>query len=229
MSYADDEYCLISLGCSCQTAYQINENAEIIASLLGKSGGHSTSGYFDWLITPSPSLKTLSGAALPVPHSLADFDLSGGAPEYLPAGNLFYHEFLTGSGYILSETGFDTLVSKFVHLSKKTLSMTSKLKAIFVWSNTQNNLPAVSGQCTGLDLDLTPEVVESVMAAGDRLGGETSRYLFVSSPERCSVGKMPPRSDLFLMAIDESSWTGSVSSWRHALDTMIPRILEPQP
>lgn len=214
MAYLDDTFAVLPFGCSCQTNQQINLCAETISSSLNAKQYRVISTYFDWLISPSRSIERLVRDDLPIPSSENEILWHRGRPEFAGYGSLFYHEFLVDGQYVNTKDGFDSLRSKFTHTREILNSVVKDRIPIFVWSNTQNNLRIAARESDGLDLMLTPDVAQRIMAAGDRLSGKSANYIFVTYPDRHEMlDFIDPRANVNVIEPDESKWIGDRKQW----------------
>jgi hypothetical protein len=227
LAYIDERFAVLPLGCSCQSNQQINVNSNLIGRALGSASPRRINTYFDWLVCPSISLEKMVADGLPVPEGLSDIGWARGRPEFLRYGALFYHEFINSSKeYEYTLEGFLRLQGKFTHTSKNLADSAASKEAIFIWSNTQNNLTRVANECDGLDLLLTEEVIERVVAAGDQLSGQHARYVFVTYEDRNVVADFKhPRATIRVLRRDSSTWEGDAEQWAEVFRSLNP---EPQ-
>ena len=222
MAYIDDTFAVLPLGCSCQANKQILENINVIAKALAAPRHSLISTYFDWLIAPSNSIVKLVDNDLPVPETMDEIDWSRGRPEYVGYGSLFYHEFLAKNGEIdKSDLAFEKMRAKFTHTAAQLKYAATKRVPIFIWQNTQNNLKNHIKECDGLDIVLTQDVVDRIIAAGDRLSGQAAHYVFVTYNNRHSLqGIVQERARLHILEQDSSTWIGDTQQWANVFTTL---------
>ena len=215
MAYIDETFAVLPLGCSCQANKQILENMTVIAEALAAPRHSLISTYFDWLIAPSRSIEKLIADDLPVPETMDEIGWSRGRPEYIGYGSLFYHEFLDKKGEMdKSDAAFEKLKAKFTHTATQLKYAATKRSPIFIWQNTQNNLKNHINECDGLDIILTQDVMDRIVAAGDRLSGQAARYVFVTYQNRQSLqGIVHERAKLHILEQDSSTWIGDTQQW----------------
>lgn len=122
---------VVSLGCSCQPAFQIRR-------LLGIDGAQ----VFDWLITDDPGIIHLIGNAAEDVFRQGDLKWINGAVRSLTHGTRYMHEFPTEADL---EKGFQENEARFVALTKRWRDlMSSDERVLFVRIHAWSEDPAAA-------------------------------------------------------------------------------------
>ncbi|MEH3145222.1 MAG: hypothetical protein PGN34_07700 [Methylobacterium frigidaeris] len=132
---------VVSLGVSCQTAWQIDRHVDLLSSLTGEALVRSSSP-FDWLIMPPRSFAGWMGARGGFPDSPDEIVVHPNF--YWPRHDLhFWHEF-TRDGVVALEDTFEQTRAKFARLLDRFSSLRDYRRCLFFVSNTQSNLDEVT-------------------------------------------------------------------------------------
>lgn len=208
MSVVSDERAIVSLGCTCQTAHQLNAHTDLF-------GGEESSGYFDWLIAPSEAVANLFDLDLPAPRPTETI-LSAGRPMY--KGVLLYHEHVVSRHkHRITEDSEKEAHSKIKYIAAKMREWRSR-DVLYVWSNTQHNIPHLKNDSLpNLEVVLTDEMVERIVASVTKWHGPSAKFLFVTSPSRSRVDEKSGRVSVRHIPIHSQAWEGDESSWREVL------------
>ncbi|GJD51613.1 hypothetical protein OPKNFCMD_4368 [Methylobacterium crusticola] len=189
MSAFGTETAVVSLGVSCQTAWQINKQVDLLSHLTGERLVAS-SAPFDWLIMP--------------PRSFAGWMAAGGrfpeAPDeivvhpnfYWPAHNLhFWHEF-TQDGAVALDATFARTKAKFAHLLAKVEALRGYRRCLLFVSNTQSNLDEVTRVSPPMDFRFTAGAMAALVEAARVTFGEAAEVHFVARPDRVALADGHP-------------------------------------
>jgi hypothetical protein len=140
MSAFGTETAIISLGVSCQTAWQIDRHVDLLSDLLGEPLVKAT-GPFDWLIMPPASFASWMGAGGLFPDHPGEIVVHPNF--YWPRHNLhFWHEF-TRDGVVALDETFAQTKMKFTYLLDRFSGLKTFRRCLIFVSNTQSNLDEV--------------------------------------------------------------------------------------
>ena len=213
MSLVGVNVAIVSLGMSCQTTWQIQSNAPLIATLLRTADRVSQGGMpFDWLICPPVSVANMLAARSFFPAAKAQLQLNH-AP-YWPEHNVYYwHDFRLPAGGYDTAAGFEQATAKYQYLLNRFSGLSSMARRIFVISNTQNNLDQVA-RSTGTISDRMAAVdIETLCEATDRFFSQPCEYIVVSYADRIDRAVNRKRVKTYLIAKDHSDWKGDGEQW----------------
>ena len=213
MSVVSPKVAIVSLGMSCQTTWQIQANAPLLAALLQIAEPFAQGGMpFDWLISPPASVAGMLAGRRLFPASADELRLNF-AP-YWPQHNVYYwHDFrLPGGGYDLA-AGFSEATAKYQYLLNKFANLSHVERRIFVIANTQNNLDQVA-QATGTVKDrlYSADIVE-LCDTTDRFFSMECEYIVVSYPDRLDRAVDRQNIKTYCLAKDTSDWQGDCLQW----------------
>ena len=209
---------IVSLGCSCQTAIQINSHIEALSSVIGEPLMRASLP-FDWLIAPPASVAgwLANGNKFPESHCEIVQHPNFFWPRY---GLHFWHEFTRGGEAALAET-FHQTSQKFAHTSAKLERACRAQRRLFVMSNTQNNLDVVRAVSPLMDFTFTAASLHSVVeSVNGRFPGDNS-FLFLSRSDRATVDCLQCGLDVRLLAPDSSDVSGDPAQWARALSSAL--------
>ena len=227
MSAIGETTAVISLGASCQTAWQITRNLALLTTLAGEPLQDSALP-FDWLILPPAGLlSALKPGAARFPAGIADLipgpPQSNGAFLWPEHGFYFWHDFLPQNGANFDAI-FENARQKYDYLWRKFDAMARKRRRIFIISNTQNNLDWVSEICSGLDIVFSHRILARLRAALNALFPEgENRLLAVTYKSRFTAGERIADGDgIALIRRDTTRWEGRTEIWARVLAEQWP-------
>lgn len=168
MSAFGQQTAIISLGVSCQTAWQIDRHIDLLSTLTGEPLTRAT-GPFDWLIMPPRSFASWMRAGGRFPDHPGEIVVHPNF--YWPAHNLhFWHEFTRDDVVALDET-FDETRAKFSYLLDRFAGLKRFRRCLFFVSNTQSNLDEVTRVSPSMDFDFSSAAMAALTrAVSDTLG-----------------------------------------------------------
>jgi hypothetical protein len=198
---------------SCQTSWQIQANARLLAALLHNPEPFAQGGMpFDWLISPPASIASLLAARCFFPERAKDLQLNF-APWW-PAHNVYYwHEFKSPEGVYDLAVGFSETTAKYRYLLSKFAGLARVERRIFVISNTQNNLDGVARKTGTITDRIAAAEIVDLCAATDRFFSAACEYIVVSYADR--LDKPVERNNIrtYQLARDASNWQGDIAQW----------------
>lgn len=208
---------LVSVGISCQTAMQLEQNEAWIGDFLGGTPEFKTTP-FDWLICgPSAACKMIEQRQF-FPPSTAELDFhqrSGARMARWSGRDCYYwHEAKAAADPDLARAKFEHLASNFDAVRKFR-------RRIFIFSNTQNNLSEVAAE-TGLDIMLTDTLLDELRAVLTREFGSSELYA-VSYADRNTVATPSNKLALFNIRPDASNVLGDSEEWRKVFSDILRR------
>lgn len=213
MSVISPKAAVVSLGMSCQTTWQIQSNAPLLAALLRIPEPFAQGGMpFDWLISPPASTAGMLAAHCLFPGRAEDLKLNF-APWW-PAHNVYYwHDFKSPEGSYDLAAGFPQETAKYQYLLNKFAGLACVERRIFVISNTQNNLDQVA-QATGTISDrIAAADIVDLCAATDRFFAAASEYVVVSYADRLDKAVDRKNIKTYQLVRDTSDWQGDITQW----------------
>lgn len=224
MSLYGPEISLVSLGCSCQSARQLDDNREYIEGLLGKGALlERRGGYFDSLITPIETVISFVENDIPALSSFAE--LQRGKGSFWPRGDLwFYHYFkdVDDSPNAPAEHADSAKVS---YLRERFLRPTGP--TIFAISNTQNNLDRFCHERSFEELFVfTSDRLGRLRSALDRRFGVAFMGLLVveNATTRRSEAVLP-KVVRQVAETDGTEWKGNSGAWQEACGRAIAELV----
>jgi len=226
MAWKSDGVSVVGLGMSCQTAWQMQLNADLFAEKFQKTGDTVT-GYFNWLISPALSTAAMLRDGIPS-FEREDVVAQKGTASYERYGVLYWHDFGAddtaglGAGDSAADNTLDIdgrfpqMREKWDFLSARMRDIVKAERVLFVWSNTQNNLTTEVAPY-GLDIKLTEERAKTLMEAAECYAGCQARFLFLTYPDRWSPWRPSERAMVVELQPDASEWMGDNGQWRDVL------------
>lgn len=218
MSLLGTKVGVISLGICCQTSYQIELHAKLIADMCGDPDAEISRFPFDNIICPLDAAGRILSADRFHPESIEELTLDK-AGYWQRMGVHFWHAFQpASSGFLWRRRtnpveSFRALTERFEHTAAKFRRLASVPRLIFVISNAQNNLDVVA-QVTG-DLDMVLD-----LALADQLADQTDAYFgrrceYVVAGYRDRVAGRSRRDNVLVheLSPDGSEWRGDPLQW----------------
>ena len=208
---------LVSLGMSCQGAFQLEVHRSLIGDILGSAAVIERTP-FDWLICPPMSAANMIATERYYPETISELERIPGLPPRWPAVGdcYFWHE----SESIASTP--DQFLIKFAHTSQTLKGVTNFAHPIFFVANTQDNLADEVQAVAPIPYEFTDESI-------GRLASVVSQRFnaplyVVSAPERHTLSAPANLERLFPMDISPGIW-GSNSDWAAVFRAMLHRAL----
>lgn len=218
MSLIGKKTAVVSLGLACQTAFQLQAQAQLISESLGDELAPSRLP-FDWTLVPAARAAAWlrSGKAFPgSPDEFIPVDGTPGAFLWPETGVQFWHDFRTPGGIDLIGTFDETRAMYERHFSK--LRRLGELdEVIAVVANTQNNAETILPRA---DLLYRPAELAELKAAFEAVIGRPSRMLCVTYLDRRGPGLVSdPEREITVkwIAKDGTPWQGSRKLWAKTL------------
>ncbi|MFO1162599.1 MAG: hypothetical protein U1E60_27440 [Reyranellaceae bacterium] len=214
MSLRGDKAAFISIGLACQASFQLLENREHVASLVGEPLDYRSS-FFNWLMLSADELPRLL-ERMTAPIEVGSFGLPFGekVPVLVGYRAWMFHD---GPNYKYTDQELRELAAKYEHLRQNFLDLCSRPTRHFVLSNAQNNLAVVHPHLSD-DMTITFDdaLIATIKATVDRLFPAGENHLLVvgrsdrlEQPMGCPV-RVPPA--------DDTMWHGDTAAWAHVLE-----------
>jgi len=219
MSAYGKKTAVISLGVSCQTAWQIKKQVELVSELV-EEPLKPTTYPFDWLIIPPSSFVSWLQNGLKPPSSAGEIITHPNF--YWPKHNLhFWHEFTIENRVALLET-FQQTQDKFNYLIERFLSHRTAKRCIFFVSNTQSNLDVVKSVSPPMDFHFSRQLMATVVASVRKCFGPASEVHFVTRYDGIGVDPDPDFS-IQRIAQDTSEVLGDDAAWAEVFRATLTR------
>ncbi len=219
MSAIGDRTAVVSLGVSCQTAWQINRHVGLLSRLAGEAL-RRVSTPFDWLIMPPGAFVSWMEAGARFPASPDEIVVH---PNFRwPRHNLhFWHEF-TQDGVPALHATFARTRAKFDHLLDRLAAIRTRERRLFFVSNTQGNLDEVERVSPTLDFAFTQDAMGRLERAVRTAFGQDSEVHFVARADRLDLAGNATGFNVHVLEPGASDVFGSDADWeavfRAALD-----------
>jgi hypothetical protein len=219
MSLIGNNSAIVSLGSSCQAAFQLRLQAPLLSTALNEEfvEYHLP---FDWtLATPAQVADWLqSGVVFPQsPDELQPIAEREGAFLWPERGIQFGHDFMTPDGHDIAAT-FEATRRIYERRVRKLLTLRDAKNVIAVVANTQNNLAQVLPDLTGMryrrdNIVRLKQVFESFLGRPCRMlcvtyFGMVAGDFTGDSAMDITVRRIPR---------DASPWQGNLNQWRRVL------------
>lgn len=219
MSLAGEKLAVVSIGSSCQTAYQVRHHADLLSRLSGDELKPRRLP-FDWVICgPSKAAAWIdSGSPFPTDaDDLAPYEHEG-VFHWRKRSVFFWHDFrneqklvdLPGT-FLSTQTKYRALWDAFRRLSQMD-------RVVAVISNVQNNLPKVLGDDFRSDrFSFTADDIGQVKASLDRLLGRPCELLGVTYRERSEAdlaAAVPGGIRMYTIEQNTAGWAGDDGAWQ---------------
>ncbi|MDQ0474810.1 hypothetical protein [Labrys wisconsinensis] len=195
---------VVSLGVSCQTAYQIRRHERLIAAALKDQDLAWQSSFFSNLIAPASAVVSLfsSGGAAEVLGE--DIELSRRA-RWKAHGLFFWHD----------RFDRELLSSKYTYLLNKTIRLLRSVNNIvFIVSNTQNNLLELSREIETMDPRIHEHDASEMVEVVTNFFGDKCRFLFVVNPDIGHVPHILGKARGYVIEHDTGAWYGNTVAWQ---------------
>jgi hypothetical protein len=213
MSISSNKVAIVSIGISCQTAYQIRNHKEYIKELLNLPDICESTYPFDWVICPPENILCQIDSSF-FPQSPDELERRSGVVCWPSVGVYYWNDFHSGD----INANFEDIGSKFSHLNQKWGKLCEFDKVIFVLSNTQNNLPIVSPGVGGFNWKFKKSVIieirEKIM---NFMPGCMAEGFVVTYPDRCDSDVLDGGWPVYFLKQDESAWEGDAVQWRQVI------------
>ncbi|TNC12760.1 hypothetical protein FF100_13940 [Methylobacterium terricola] len=222
MSAFGQRTAIISLGVSCQTAWQIDRHVDLLSSLTGEPLTRAT-GPFDWLIMPPRSFASWMRAGGRFPDHPREIVCHPNF--YWPAHNLhFWHEFTRDDVIALDET-FEATRAKFAYLLDRFAELKRFRRCLFFVSNTQANLDVVTRVSPSMDFHFSAEAMAALTQAVTDTLGLAGEIHFVT--DRDGAGADPdPAVRLHRLDHPNPHVLGDDEAWAEVFRTaLLPRTV----
>ncbi len=215
MSIVSETRAFISIGVSCQTAQQLQQQAESLSSLLDDRLS-ARSGFFNWVFVSASDIANVAGRLVAGPITSKSLYVPTRVREALRLEDLkiwFWHEKFSDE---VTREDVERIAIKYERLRNNFLKMLEKPIRYIVLSNTQNNIEDFypyldQGMTTFLNADIVSEIVEAPWAT-NQYGA--AQMIALSYPHRWT-GRLQ-RSVSYLEG-DDTEWQGSTIAWNKAL------------
>lgn len=222
MSVFGKRTAVVSLGVSCQTAWQIKKQAGLLSELAGEPL-EAAAGPFDWLIMPPAGFSSWMAAGARFPASPDEIVVH---PNFhWPRHNLhFWHEFTTDGAVALHAT-FDRTRAKFDHLLGKLAAIRACERRVFFVSNTQPNLDEVRRVSPALDFTFTRPVMTGLLGAVRARFGGGSEVHFVTRADRLDLRGDAAGFDVHVLEAASPDVLGCDAEWRAVFSSALDPAL----
>jgi hypothetical protein len=208
---------VLSAGMSCQSAKQIELNAEQIRRTLNAPDMEVSRGLYDWTICRPKDLARIVRSGFDFPKRS---ELSLQARPYWAARKIFFwHDFWEpGVGPDIGKF-YDQTRQKYAYLARKFDDVRQADDIYIVGSNCQNTLELMNERSGGLIRSVVSiDDLEQLRDAFDHQLGKPCHMLFVTNPGRFIGARRSERIWVFQHQPDESEWVGDEEQWRRSFD-----------
>lgn len=219
MSLAGKKMAVVSVGSSCQTAYQVRNHVELL-SLLCEDELRTRRLPFDWVIcSPERSAAWLESGQ-PFPNSADDLApyTHEGVFEWNARGVFFWHDFRNAQKLVDLEGTFDFTETKYRALWESFRRLGDIDRVVVVVSNIQNNLTKVlDGDFARDGFSFTLEGICRLKTAIERFLGRTCELIAVTYDDRSEAGlhgRLPAGIRVYTVGKNSSGWAGDDAAWR---------------
>lgn len=205
---------VVSLGLSCQTAFQVRRHAPLLRSLLDDELRVVRSP-FDWMIVPLLSSAAMIAAGEFFPRSMAELDWCR-HPYWRRYDCFFWHD----------DDVFDNpgrFIGRFAASSANLERLHAVPRRIFIVSNGQNSLPHLASSVGGLPIRFTDGGVAALADAIEARWGASELYLLGCS----SLNECKNRSGFAALTPDDTVWEGHDGQWRDILSAIAIGAIPP--
>ena len=229
MSAIGQKLAVVSLGMSCQSAWQIDLNVNVIELVSGDSVAKSRLP-IDWLICSPDSVGQMLRSDVFFPPSREQFTVSP-RPCWEERDVYFWHEFkrrqsglarLLGNRFDI-KGGYESVRQKYRYLAEKFRALKELERLVFVISNTQNNLTDVQKETGIIEYVLDLDEVARLCDECDRYFERRCEYLFVTYDERVRGHSDRNNLAIFKLEPDETEWVGDQAQWNLLLSEYFHR------
>lgn len=213
MSVIGSETAIVSLGMSCQSAYQIRRHAELISSCL--KGGEALEASrlpFDWLICPPSSARRILEDGRFFPNHSDALEIKH-APYWRDYDTHFWHDFLDGDRNYDLPQNFRGTQEKYERLAEKFHALGKLRRLVFVLSNSQNNLEFVANRILAPKKRISAAQIEELCDTTDRFFGRRCEYIVVTHSTRLDCDPDRDNVEVYRIDRDPSEWRGEPRMW----------------
>ena len=221
MSALGSRTAIVSLGCSCQTAWQVNKHAAGLSNLLEEELVIAGLPY-DWLIMPPRALLSWLRSGDRFPGSPAEIVQH---PNFFwPRHGLhFWHEFTVEGRPALMDR-FNATRQKFAHLFVNLHRLHDLERRVFVVSNTQSNLDLVNAVSPGLDFTFTAAIIRELAATVDELIPGNNEFVFVADPTRVTEDVFESGHAVHVLQSGNVDVLGDDGAWAKLLHEVVAPV-----
>lgn len=205
---------IVSVGMSCQTAFQIRANKPYVDRLLGAEGVlHATP--FDWLICPVPAALKLLETGRFFPSARDGLARHKGRVLWPETGAYYWHE-------PEAIRDFDEVRAKFDHLEASWRALAGR-RVLAIWSNSQTNLDSATAGM-GVDYTARQSDLDRLETALRRWFPDLALYPVVAGG-RVDADDPPNPGSAHPYTTEHPplDWKGDAADWRRALHWALSR------
>ncbi len=216
MALIYNDFSIVSVGMSCQTAEQIYAQKDALDAMVGEtSARHNTP--FDWLICPPASAVRLLNRGQFVPETNQSLRRVHDRVVCDDTGAWYWHN-------PRAIENFDTVTSRFNHMAKTLRSLAEKPVLAF-WSNSQRNLDH-SAIHYGIDIVARAQELRQLEAALIRHLPQ-AKLIQVVMDDRCDLSDPPPPGSYTRYKPQDPNrdWRGNHAFWREVFAAELDDLL----
>ncbi|MDA0189970.1 MAG: hypothetical protein OSW77_06480 [Proteobacteria bacterium] len=218
MSVRGNALSIVSLGMSCQTAYQIKRQAALLTHLTGAADLRPLTLPFDWVIrSPGDTVGAIEALSF-YPESVREMTLNDGIPYWARRRTFYWHDFDSPD----FAPHFDEVAGKYRHLTDNFVGLGTCRRNVFVISNVQNNLELHATRTGCIDIFLDADTLRATpQAIARRFPASRNEFLVVSYRDRIAPGIDLPDTRIALFPRDPSEWEGADALWASIFRTVL--------
>lgn len=223
MSVLGNDVCVVSIGISCQTAYQIKKNLELLKKITGDTTLECRRMPFDWLISEPDSVISMIKSENYYPKYLTEIEISN--TSYWSKHNCyFWHD-----TKLLTAKSFHIFQQKYAHITLNFGKITNVKKRVFLISNTQNNLPQVKRQTKNLQINFDLNHIKCLIEIIETKFLGENKFIIVSNKNRIAekdLNNLELLAPVYCLDVENSKWKGNDSAWTTLLESALDRVLK---
>jgi hypothetical protein len=218
MSLAGKNTAIVSIGSSCQTAYQVRNHAGLLSRLCGDDL-RTRRLPFDWVICSPRRAAGWVDSGLPFPEDPGDLApyKHEGVFRWGARGVFFWHDFRNEQKLVDLPGTFEFTQIKYRALRESFRNLSDLDRVVLIISNTQNNLPKVLGDdFSGEGFDFAPGNLNRLKESIEAFLGRPCELLAVTYADRSDTEpERDASSGMRVFTIDKntSGWAGDDASW----------------
>lgn len=196
---------IVSLGVSCQTAYQIRNHERLISAALNDQDLAWHHSFFDNLMTPISAVISLFSSSDISKVTADEIEIISRRIRWRPHGLFFWHD----------KTDPGTISSKYTYLLNKTINILRSVdNIVFIISNTQSNLQELSNSTKNLTPHIHERDANEAIKIVSRFFGEKCRFIFIINPEIGDIPHTIGNSRSYIIEDNLDIWQGNVAAWQ---------------